>query len=99
MATEKTDMERLTILASRLIEAEDALHSSRTMDLLKANISSIKTILTLIDEKEMLKPFRHLSATVRNSLSRLETGDITKRDVSCAELYKTIIVYAVNKQN
>lgn len=34
MATEKTDMERLTILAARLIEAEDALHGSTTGNLL-----------------------------------------------------------------
>lgn len=34
MATEKTDMERLTILVARLIEAEDALHGSTTGNLL-----------------------------------------------------------------
>ena len=98
MATEKTDMERLTILAARLIEAEDALHGSTTGNLLKANISSVKTILNLFEEKETLKPFRHLAARVSNDLSRLESGDITKRDFTCAELYKTIIVYSANKK-
>lgn len=97
MATEKTDMERLTILAARLIEAEDALHGSTTGNLLQANIASIKTILNLINEKEMLKPFRHLADRVSSDLFRLEAGDITKRDFTCKELYKTIIVYAANR--
>lgn len=95
----KTRAEKLTILAARIIEYEEELVKSATVQEYTEAIRSINLCLDLILQTEELVDFQLVAQELKIELKRLEVGEIMKRQFSCDKLYKKLIITAANEIN
>ena len=94
---DKTKAEKLTILAARLMECEEQLAKSATVQAYSDAIRSIKACLDIALRAKELVDFWSTVKEVKADLERLEVGDIMKRQFSCDKLYKQLIIAAAKE--
>ena len=84
--------EKLIILAANIMECEEQLIKSATVQEYNDAIRAIKMCLDEALQAEELINFWPIVKEVEIELTKLEVGEIMKRQFSCDKLYKQLVI-------